>query len=136
MPMGWGWVPVSIEPPAAVHVIERDAPVKDEPPPFSFPYMKVHLEKGSINSITLHEASDSDLGNLIDQVVTAEAPVHISEVIRRLMDVYGVKKQAPGLQPEFKRPQSIFQANRNYASATNFCTPRMVLLFESAIAQS
>ena len=120
MKLGAADLPVLIEPPAAVHVIERDAPMTDEPPQFSFPYMKVQLEKGNVNGVALHEASDSDLGNLIDQVVTAEAPIHIFEVIRRLMDVYGVKKAGSRITARVQEAIEYFSSQQKLRFSNEF----------------
>lgn len=108
--LGVALLPVSIESPAVVHVIERGAPEADVPTQFASPYVKAQL--ASVTGIALHEASTPDLGDLIAKVVMAEAPVHMSEVVRRLMDAYGVTRAGSRITARVQEVTEHFSMQR------------------------
>ncbi|GLE68521.1 DUF3320 domain-containing protein [Pseudomonas aeruginosa] len=77
--------------PVAKHEIVRGAPADEVAPFTSKPYQKVRLTP--VASMTeLHQEKPERLMQMIRTVVEVEAPVHASEVTRRIMDAYGVAR--------------------------------------------
>lgn len=81
-------IPVAEDP---KHEIVRGAPVAEPMPSSSKPYVKARLSP--LASLTdLHQEKPERLMQMIRTVVEVEAPVHTSEVTRRLMDAFGVAR--------------------------------------------
>lgn len=77
--------------PVPKHEIVRGAPAEEVAPIASQPYQKVRLTP--VSPMTeLHKEKPERLMQMIRAVVEVEAPVHASEVTRRIMDAYGVAK--------------------------------------------
>lgn len=103
-------LPFPVEPPITVHVIERGASAADVPTQFATPYVKAQL--ASVTGIALHETSIADLGHLIARVVMAEAPVHMSEVVRRLLEAYGVTRAGSRITARVQEATEHFSRQR------------------------
>ena len=77
--------------PEPKHEIVRGAPAEEAVPSSSQPYVKARLTPAA--SLTeLHQEKPEQLARMIQSVVEVEAPVHTSEVTRRLMEVFGVTR--------------------------------------------
>lgn len=77
--------------PEPKHEIVRGAPAEEAVPSSSQPYVKARLTP--VASLTeLHQEKPEQLARMIQSVVEVEAPVHTSEVTRRLMEVFGVTR--------------------------------------------
>jgi len=77
--------------PEPKHEIVRGAPAEEAVPSSSQPYVKARLTLAA--SLTeLHQEKPEQLARMIQSVVEVEAPVHTSEVTRRLMEVFGVTR--------------------------------------------
>lgn len=77
--------------PEPKHEIVRGAPAEETVPSSSQPYVKARLTP--VVSITeLHQEKPERLMQMIRTVVEVEAPVHASEVTRRIMEAYGVAR--------------------------------------------
>lgn len=73
------------------HEIVRGIPAEEAAPDTSFPYVKARL--APVISLTeLHQEKPERLMQMIRTVVEVEAPVHTSEVTRRLMEAFGVTR--------------------------------------------
>lgn len=73
------------------HEIVRGAPAEETVPSLSQPYVKARLTP--VASMTeLHQEKPERLMQMIRTVVEVEAPVHASEVTRRIMEAYGVAR--------------------------------------------
>lgn len=73
------------------HELVRGAPASEATPSLSKPYVKARLASvASLNEI--HQEKPEHLMQMIQAVVEMEAPVHTSEVTRRLMEAYDVMK--------------------------------------------
>jgi very-short-patch-repair endonuclease/DNA polymerase III delta prime subunit len=68
--------------------IEREASLVNDATESSI-YRKVVLEKWT-SSEAIHEVNRNKLTELVQQVVEVEAPVHEADIIRRVMDSFGV----------------------------------------------
>jgi very-short-patch-repair endonuclease len=71
--------------------IARGAPASASLPSSSKAYTKARLSK-STAATELHLENPEHLMQLVKEVVEVEAPVHSSEVTRRIMDAYGVTR--------------------------------------------
>lgn len=77
--------------PEPKHEIVRGAPAEETVPSSSQPYVKARLTP--VASLTeLHQEKPEQLARMIQSVVHVEAPVHTSEVTRRLMEAFGVTR--------------------------------------------
>lgn len=77
--------------PAPKHEIVRGAPAVEDLPEVSQPYVKAKL--APVRSLTeLHQETSDRLMQMIGRVVDVEAPVHTTEVTRRLLEAYGVTR--------------------------------------------
>lgn len=77
--------------PEPKHEIVRGAPSGEPVPSLSEPYVKARL--APVASLTeLHQEKPEHLMQMIRTVVAVEAPVHTSEVTRRLMEAFGVTR--------------------------------------------
>jgi len=75
----------------AKHEIVRGSPAAEPMPSSSKPYVKARLSP--LASLTeLHQEKPERLMQMIRTVVEVEAPVHTSEVTRRLMEAFGVTR--------------------------------------------
>lgn len=72
----------------AVHVIERGEAASEVVADFTQPYVKASLEP--VSGVELHLAPVHDLGHMVTSVVSVEAPIHLSELTKRLMDAFSV----------------------------------------------
>jgi hypothetical protein len=72
------------------HVIERGEAASEVDADFAHPYVKATLQP--VNSVELHLAPVHDLGHMVTSVVAVEAPIHLSELTKRLMDAFNVSK--------------------------------------------
>lgn len=77
--------------PEPKHEIVRGAPAAEPMPSVSKPYVKARLTPVA-SQTELHQAKPEHLMQMIRTVVEVEAPVHISEVTRRLMEAFGVTR--------------------------------------------
>ena len=59
----------------------------------------------------IHEKSTSELANVVCQIVDVEGPVHISEVVRRIRVVWGIKRAGKRIQDAIM--EGIVQAQEN-----------------------
>ena len=71
-------------------MIERSDVAGEELPVFTRPYVKATLPPA--RGTELHLAPVHVLANMVTKVAEMEAPVHLSEVTKRLMDAYGVAR--------------------------------------------
>ncbi len=77
--------------PELKHEIVRGAPSEEPVPSMSQPYVKTRLAPAA--SLTeLHQEKTERLMQMIRAVVDVEAPVHTSEVTRRLLESFGVTR--------------------------------------------
>lgn len=77
--------------PEPKHEIVREAPALEAMPSSSTQYVKARLSPvASLNE--LHQEKPENLMQMIRTVVEVEAPVHTTEVTRRLMDAFGVTR--------------------------------------------
>lgn len=84
-------VPETAKPAMPVaHVIERGEAASEVEADFAQPYVKVTLPP--VNGVELHLAPVHDLGHMVTSVVAVEAPIHLSELTKRLMDAFNVSR--------------------------------------------
>ena len=74
------------------HEIVRGQPAEEKPASASRPYVKVRLTPVVDSTLQIHQEKPEKLVRMIKAVVDIEAPVHESEITRRLMDAYGVSR--------------------------------------------
>lgn len=55
------------------------------------PYIKAQIRPRT-SLTTIHEDSSTIVAEMIEEVVAVESPVHVDQVTRRLLDVYGIKR--------------------------------------------
>lgn len=77
--------------PEPKHEIVRGAPAEETVPSSSQPYVKARLTP-VVSMTELHQEKPERLMQMIRTVVEVEAPVHASEVTRRVMEAYGVAR--------------------------------------------
>ncbi|MGK4339993.1 DUF3320 domain-containing protein [Ectopseudomonas oleovorans] len=77
--------------PEPKHEIVRGAPAEETAPSSSQPYVKARLTP-VVSMTELHQEKPERLMQMIRTVVEVEAPVHASEVTRRVMEAYGVAR--------------------------------------------
>lgn len=84
------WEQPSIIPAVAPqqHVIQRSEAGSDAPAQFAKPYRRAQLDL--VVNGQLHQADLMLLASMIKAVAFVEAPVHVSEVTKRVMDAYSV----------------------------------------------
>lgn len=80
---------VPVETPVIKHEIVRGTASEEASPIASLPYVKAQLTP-VISMTELYQENPERLMKMIREIADIEAPVHISEVIRRIMDAYGV----------------------------------------------
>jgi very-short-patch-repair endonuclease len=81
--------PVAAKPPVpTAHVIERGKAASEVEADFAQPYVRTSLQP--VNGVELHVAPVHDLGHMVASVVAVEAPIHFSELTKRLMDAFNV----------------------------------------------
>jgi hypothetical protein len=80
-------VPVRLAAPVA-HVIERGEAASEVEADFSQPYVRASLQP--VSGVEMHLASLADLSNMVARVVSVEAPIHLNELTKRLMDAFDV----------------------------------------------
>ncbi len=69
------------------------------------------VELGIPISGQIHEKSNSELANVVCQIVDVEGPVHISEVVRRIRIAWGLKRAGKRIQDAIM--EGIVQAQEN-----------------------
>lgn len=74
----------------AGHVIERETARLQHDTEFAQPYLRATLEP--VHGVELHAASLDALEKMIVSVVAVEAPIHLSELTKRLMSAFGVSR--------------------------------------------
>ncbi|WP_067068371.1 DUF3320 domain-containing protein [Roseateles chitosanitabidus] len=84
-----GAVPVVTEV-QPTHVIEREDSTRDQATDFTQPYIKAVLEP--VNGMELHVAPIHALDHMVSKVASIEAPIHLSDLTKRLMDAFGVSR--------------------------------------------
>lgn len=77
--------------PEPKHEIAREASVPEAMPSSNKPYVKVRLTPASPLT-ELHQEKPDQLARMIQSVVEVEAPIHLTEVTRRLMEAFGVTR--------------------------------------------
>ncbi len=77
--------------PEPKYEIARGASVAEVMPSSSKPYVKVRLTPASPLT-ELHQEKPEQLARMIQSVVEVEAPVHLNEVTKRLMEAFGVTR--------------------------------------------
>ncbi|ALT77929.1 DUF3320 domain-containing protein [Paucibacter sp. KCTC 42545] len=70
------------------HVIDRGEAGSDVEVEFSQPYVRAALSP--VAGLELHLAPVGDLGRMVVRVANVEAPIHVSDLTRRLMEAFGV----------------------------------------------
>lgn len=78
--------------PEPKHEIVRGQPAEEKLPSSSRPYVQVRLSPVLDTSVQLHQEKPERLVQMISAVVEGEAPVHESDITRRLMDAFGVTR--------------------------------------------
>lgn len=83
--------PTAAKPAAPViHVIERGEASSEVEADFAQPYVKATLPP--VSGTELHLAPLNDLGRMVTSVVAIEAPIHLSDLTKRLMDAFNVSR--------------------------------------------
>lgn len=78
--------------PVTAPVITREAIAKDALATVAMAYLKATLPSSESSGFGLHEVPAERLAILVKSVVDIESPVHEAEVIRRLMESFGVSR--------------------------------------------
>ncbi|RQO59361.1 DUF3320 domain-containing protein [Paucibacter sp. KBW04] len=74
--------------PVLEHVIERGEAASELEVKFTQPYVRAALPP--IAGLELHLVPVGDLGRMVLRVANAEAPIHVSDLTKRLMEAFGV----------------------------------------------
>lgn len=69
----------------------------------STPYAAIQLTSQRMHGDGLHEVYVGKLGNLLQQVIQKEAPVHFEEAARRMLEAYGVKQMGRRIRQHLQR---------------------------------
>jgi very-short-patch-repair endonuclease len=89
-----GQSPAPAEAPDAPPKMAREAPSEDDSPLAAPAYVKARLALVAATT-ELHQESPEQLATQVKAVIDIEAPVHISEVTRRIMEAYGITRMSP-----------------------------------------
>ncbi len=108
--------------PELKHEILRSEPAAEQVVPTSQPYVKARLPSASsLNE--LHQEKPVQLARMIQSVVEVEAPVHTSEIRRRLLEAFGVTRAGSRINNAVEEAIRTGVQHRFFAGRGDFIYP-------------
>ena len=105
--------------PESKHEIIREESTKDVEDEVSQPYEKASLP-AIVSQTEMHQERTEKLMQMIRTVVEIEAPVHSSEVTRRLMEAYGVTRAGTRITAAINDAIRLGTRHNQFSSKGNF----------------
>lgn len=82
------------------------------------PYVEAELKRAG--SYELHETPTGVMAGLVEQVVAAEAPVHLDEVVCRIRDAWGLQRAGGRIQDAVERGMIIAESRGSVSRKGDF----------------